>query len=203
MQICFSLRLSLSARFRCPRRAKTLTSSGETTPHKTSLKVGPAVKLKAFTHLAAHTADMIISHRVWAQFSIPFSLASQRPLLFHAQTGRQAGRHTRLYLHAVPAQQHQASHRSEQRGRKRSSAKGDVSLRFRVCLVVGAQQSTSMNAKSSGLPDSPLPTFTTQHKQRCIGPLPCFGSAVVSDTCIQDRLDKPVWARRPSTRRLK
>lgn len=108
VQICFTLRFSLSGRFRCPRCAKTVTSSGESTPHKTSLKVGPAVKLKAFTHLAAHTADMIISHCVWAQFSIPFSLASQRSLLFHALAGRQARRHActhaRLFLHAVPAQ---------------------------------------------------------------------------------------------------
>lgn len=80
---------------------KTVTSSGETISHKTSLKLAQTVKLKAFTHLAVHTVDMIISHRVWAQFSIPFSLASQRPLLFQAQTGRQAGRHACLYLYTV------------------------------------------------------------------------------------------------------
>lgn len=92
--------------------------------------------------------------------TIRFSLASQRPLLFPAQAGRQAGRGAGMPGSVLsPAQFCPASHQSEQRGRKHSSAKGCfcfLLVPFSVCLVMGVEQCMSMNLNSSGVSDFPL-----------------------------------------------
>lgn len=184
---------------------KTVISSGKTILHKTSLKLAQPWSWKP-SLISPSTLWTWLFHTVSGHNSL---FPSPLPVNVHfcskpRQEGRQAGTHACICTQSSTVAPSKPPIWAT--GKKTLICKrlrlfsfsavhrvsGDGS---RTVHVAGCQQ-----LRSCRLPTS---TFTAQHKQRYIGTLPCFGTAVVSNTCIQDRLDKPVWARRPSTRRLK
>lgn len=87
---------SVSVSLQC----KTVTSSGEVTEHKASLKLAQPWSWKVFTHLAGRSVDMIISHRVWVQFASPLPVSVHFYFL-PRQADRQAEGQASLVLYSV------------------------------------------------------------------------------------------------------